>query len=1025
MSFWVAGGSAPPSRGVAGDRVTLVPDKASYAGGDTADVLVQAPFYPAEGVVTLRRNGIAKVEHLAMTGPTATLHVPIADAMTPDVWLQVELVGQAARAGDDGEPDPSLPKRPAYAVGAVRLAVPPLRRALAVTVAPRAAKVAPGERAEVAVAVADAAGAPVAGAEVAVIVVDEAVLALAGTGYDDPLAAFYPARDPGVADRYSREHVQLGHVTRAGGGGPGHTRTGRGFRNRRVVEQEMPDPNADEDADGLPDVMDKTVEYRPMPKKRKVAETEEDARAAGSAAGGEGARPIALRTNFRPLATFAPAVTTDAAGHATVAVKMPDNLTRYRIVAIASAGERQFGKGESAVTARLPLMVRPSPPRFLNFGDTFRLPVVVQNQTDAPMTVRVAVRATNAAITDGAGREVTVPANDRVEVQFPAAAELAGTARFQVIASSGGFSDAAEVALPVWTPATTEAFATYGTIDSPGSAGARSAAEGRRGGSIDDGAVKQPVALPGKVWPQFGGLEVTTSSTNLAGADRRAAVPRALPVRVRGAAQLAHPRDRGAARRADRVPHQGPAVGGGDGGERRRRPRAPGADAELRRRVRVLGPRLPVGAVPQRVRHQRARAREGQGLPRPTPTCSTARTSTSPRRRPHPGVLSRRRAPRDHRVRAVHAQAARRRRRREGRAPLARALGGPDKLGMETDGWLLGTLAGRADSASERAALLRHAQNSVSETAGAANFTTGYADGNHLLLASDRRVDAVMLQALIEEAPASDLVPKIVTGLLAHRTAGRWENTQESSFVLLALDTYFQTYEKTTPDFVARVWLGDAYAGDHAFRGRTTERGEIDIPMRLLAAQQDLTIQKDGKGRLYYRIGMTYAPESLRLEPADHGFVVQRRYEAVDDPKDVTRAADGTWHVRAGARVRVRVSMVNDDRRYQVALVDPMPAGFEAMNPALATTGPIPLDPKEQAARGSLLVDGGPWFEHQELHDERAEAFASLLWEGVHDYSYVARATTPGAFVVPPPKAEEMYMPETFGRGASDRVVVE
>ena len=55
----------------------------------------------------------------------------------------------------------------------------------------------------------------------------------------------------------------------------------------------------------------------------------------------------------------------------------------------------------------------------------------------------------------------------------------------------------------------------------------------------------------------------------------------------------------------------------------------------------------------------------------------------------------------------------------------------------------------------------------------------------------------------------------------------------------------------------------------------------------------------------------------------------------------------------------------------------------------------------------------------------RAEAFTSLLWDGVYSYSYVARATTPGAFVVPPPKAEEMYHPETFGRGASDRVVVE
>ena len=36
----------------------------------------------------------------------------------------------------------------------------------------------------------------------------------------------------------------------------------------------------------------------------------------------------------------------------------------------------------------------------------------------------------------------------------------------------------------------------------------------------------------------------------------------------------------------------------------------------------------------------------------------------------------------------------------------------------------------------------------------------------------------------------------------------------------------------------------------------------------------------------------------------------------------------------------------------------------------------------------------------------------------------VAQATTPGEFVVPPTRAEEIYAPETFGRAASDRVVV-
>src|SRR5678816_460276 len=184
--------------------------------------------------------------------------------------------------------------------------------------------------------------------------------------------------------------------------------------------------------------------------------------------------------------------------------------------------------------------------------------------------------------------------------------------------------------------------------------------------------------------------------------------------------------------------------------------------------------------------------------------------------------------------------------------------GGVDKVTMETDGWLLGLFAGNKAAEAERRAIVRHALNKVSETAGAANFVTSYGDGNYLLLSSDRRDNAVMLESLIQEQPQNDLIPKVVTGLLAHRKAGRWLNTQENTFALLALDLYFQTYEKVTPDFVARVWLGNDYAGDLAFKGRTTDYFAIPIPIADVAAhdRQDLTIQKDGQGRLYYRVGI-------------------------------------------------------------------------------------------------------------------------------------------------------------------------
>ena len=124
--------------------------------------------------------------------------------------------------------------------------------------------------------------------------------------------------------------------------------------------------------------------------------------------------------------------------------------------------------------------------------------------------------------------------------------------------------------------------------------------------------------------------------------------------------------------------------------------------------------------------------------------------------------------------------------------------------------------------------------------------------------------------------------------------------------------------------------------------------------------------------------------------------------------------------------------MVAPARRYHVALVDPLPAGLEAVNPALATTGTVPGSGGEvtpwPVARGRGVGHWWfwrPWFEHQNLRDERVEAFSSTVWAGVHTYRYVARATTPGTFVVPPPKAEEMYTPETFGRGGTDIVVVE
>ncbi len=713
--------------------------------------------------------------------------------------------------------------------------------------------------------------------------------------------------------------------------------------------------------------------------------------------------PIDIRSDFNPLATFAPTVRTGSNGEARVLIQVPDNLTRYRVMVVAvDQNGSQFGTAESNITARLPLMVRPSAPRFLNFGDTFELPVVLQNQTDSAMTVDVVARATNLKL-DNAGLRVNVPANDRVEVRFPAETIMAGTVRLQIAAIAGTYADAATLELPVYTPATSEAFATYGVID--------------------EGTVAQSVLYPSDVFPQYGGLEVSTSSTALQGLTDAVLYLTSYP--FEGSEQLASRvltiaslRDVLTAFEAEGLPtpEEMESTVRKDIERLQTLQNDDGGFPYWRRGLESI----PFNTI--HVAHALIIARQ-KGFDVPEGMQQNAQDYLREIESHYPSWYN------EETRRTLSAYALYVRDLMGDRdATKAQELlnnAGLENLSMEAIGWLWHVI----DDPGQRDAIRLYVNNHVVETAGAANFTTEYTDQTYLLLSSDRRTDAILLDALMEDNPQSDLIPKLVSGLLAHRTKGRWENTQDNVFVLLALDRYFNTYEAQTPDFVARIWLGNTYAGGNEFRERATDMHETLIPMNYVLSEtsagggtQNLILSKEGAGRLYYRLGLQYAPTDLNLDPLDMGFVIQRTYEAVDDPEDVFQDEEGVWHIKAGARVRVRIKMVADNRRYHVALVDPLPAGLEIVNPSLEVSQPIPQDPTSPDFRYSWWW--GTWYEHQNMRDDRVEAFASLLWDGVYEYTYVTRATTPGTFVVPPARAEEMYSPEVFGRSGSDWVIV-
>ncbi len=644
----------------------------------------------------------------------------------------------------------------------------------------------------------DQGGKPLGGSEFELVVADEAVLALGGYELPDPMQAFYPELPNVLNAVYGRSTVTLANPP------PQSQRAPAGVTSAASSAAA---------SGGAPAA---AVPATPM----SATATDSASVASGGKLAGPGA-PIAQRQNFDALALFVPSATTNAQGRATISVKLPDSLTRYRVMVVAVAGDNEFGSAESTITAALPLTVRPSAPTFLNFGDRLELPVLLQNQTDAPLTTDVVIQAANLKVTGAAGQQVTVPARGRIEVRFPVAADQAGTAKFRVAAVSGAAADAASIELPVYTPTTTETFAAYGVLN---------------GGTT----LRQKVTAPKGVVDQFGGLEISTSSTAL----------QQLTDAVGYLADYDYDS-------SDGLAAQIIAIGSlGDVLKAFSAPGLPSPDA-LKALVAADVAKLVAlqnddGGFPY-WRHgdksdpfnsiqstQALLVAVDQGFVVSKDSLDRADQYLAGMNSHIPADASQ--ATKDTlrayalnvRMQAGHRDAA-------GAQRLAAERG--DQLALDAVAWLLPVVT----DATTRAALERRVSNAAVDDAGSATFANAVTDDAWTTLQSDRRTDGLILDALIAVQPTSDLIPKIVSGLMAGQTDGRWANVQENAFILLALRHYYDAFESASADFVAGVWLGDRFAGQHQFTGHTTERATVSIPTSVLVGpgNDDVTVQND------------------------------------------------------------------------------------------------------------------------------------------------------------------------------------
>jgi|GEM_PF-2457704 len=247
------------------------------------------------------------------------------------------------------------------------------------------------------------------------------------------------------------------------------------------------------------------------------------------------------------------------------------------------------------------------------------------------------------------------------------------------------------------------------------------------------------------------------------------------------------------------------------------------------------------------------------------------------------------------------------------------------------------------------------------------------------VLASPRRADAILLDALVEvdvgDPRVSGLVARLTSSLAAART------TQEDATVLLALVHHEAKVRGTAGPANGRLVVGGRDVAFHG--GATLEAGpgapwtwlvEADAPVTVVVRVEGVPTDAGDAPRAQ---GMTL---TRRIVGGDGGFVRGRTY-----------------------RVELEGTVPADGEELLVA--DVLPGGFE---PVESVGGESTLHPSRE-----------------EVRDDRVLFFrAAPLGATTFRHVYLVRAVTSGTFAVPAARAELLYDPTVFASGGAGTVVI-
>ncbi|AMW29934.1 alpha-2-macroglobulin family protein [Arthrospira platensis] len=930
IQIWITGDS-PVSWGNRYDnRLEIKLDRDNYQPGDIATALIQSPYGEGELFFAVIRDRILYKTLIPVKGGAPEIRFQVTPEMLPNVAVEAVLVRQ-------GEPLSQL--EPGSVDNLVSIGMTPLNvskngKYLQVKINPNQSEFQPGSQATINLELTKDNYQPISG-QITLMVVNDAILQL--NGY----------RPPNLVDTVYAEQSISTRLT-----------------------------------DNRPDVVIQSL-MSPLAK-------------GWGYGGGFSAATIdtsKLRQDFQALAYYNGSIITDTQGKATVNFTLPDNLTTWRVLAIATDENLEFGSGEATFITTKSLLSNPILPPFARVGDRFLAGVSITNRDNLKGQLDI-TGDLSGGLLFSAGNKTSHHLKTQAETatqayRFPVLVEQVGNSLVKFTSRLQNKTDSFQVPLEIKPLETTEQVIASGTTRE---------------------TVSIPINIDDKVVPNAGGLTISLANSLIPQLTQPATqifqqptLPFLEPIasRLLIASNLQiigkNPND------------------------------LSGLDLELQANDainRLAGLQKEDGGFgyfpAANISDPLLSSYAAESLAKASQAGFTVNNNLINRLR---NYLNQVVANPDENGFCVN-NICKNRLRLEALIALsdlgetrsdfmAEIYGTWREFDPATQIKLAGYLANFPQWETEFNTIFQDIQKHIYQTGRTAtvNLPPGYQ-----WLASPTVLQSQALRLYITQNQQPETIGRLVESLLNLRREGIWQNDYDTAEALTALVAYQQT-QTTSESFRVNLEVGGYISEQIELGNDGNSSFNLNLPMaELPQGNYQLSIQPENSGNLHYWIKYSYRLEGKQpgqlnglrvirtIRPANETESLQT-YSLTEESKPLT--------VKPGQIFDIGLEIIADHPVDKVMIVDPLPAGLEAIDRSFETSNQV------------LQSQADSWeIAYQTIYRDRIMAYSDRLIPGAYHVHYLVRSVTPGEFIWPGARAYLQYNPEEFGRTTSGLLVV-